>query len=143
MTSYENDVIAWSIEQAGFIRAGRWDQLDLEHLADEIEDVGKAERHEFESRMALLLAHLLKWQFQPERRGKSWELTIKEQRRRIARRLEETPSLKADLKTDDFWDEAWEDGRRMAEGETGILNVMPAACPWVFAQLMNPDFWPD
>lgn len=72
MHRYETDVIAWANEQAAFIRAGRFDMLDLEHLADEIEDVGKSERRELRNRMAVLLTHLLKWKFQPERRGSSW-----------------------------------------------------------------------
>ena len=80
MQSYEIDVIAWANEQAAFIRAGRFDMLDLEHIADEIEDVGKSELRELESRMAVLLARLLKWQFQPTHRGSSWECTINDQR---------------------------------------------------------------
>ena len=71
-TNYETDVVAWANEQARLIRAGKFDQLDLEHLAEEIEDVGKSEQRELASRMAVLLMHLLKWKFQPERRSKSW-----------------------------------------------------------------------
>ena len=70
--AYEKDIVAWANEQASFIRAGRFDLLDLENIAEEIEDVGKSEQRELESRMAVLLAHLLKWEFQPERRGVSW-----------------------------------------------------------------------
>ena len=69
--TYEKDVIAWANEQAALLRAGRFSALDIEHIAEEIEDVGKSERREFVSRMAVLLAHLLKWQYQPERRGAS------------------------------------------------------------------------
>jgi len=76
-TSYKADIIAWANEQAAFIRAGRFDLLDLEHIAEEIEDVGKSEQRELASRMAVLLAHLLKWQYQPARRGSSWDKTIK------------------------------------------------------------------
>ncbi|MDR3089077.1 MAG: DUF29 domain-containing protein, partial [Desulfobulbaceae bacterium] len=71
-TAYETDVVAWAGEQARLLRAGRFDLLDIENIAEEIEDVGKAEQRELMSRMAVLLAHLLKWQYQPERRGKSW-----------------------------------------------------------------------
>ena len=79
--AYEKDIVAWANEQASFIRAGRFDLLDIEHLAEEIEDVGKSEQRELASRMALLLSHLLKWQFQSGRRGASWQRTIKEQRK--------------------------------------------------------------
>ena len=66
--AYEKDIVAWANEQAGFIRARRFDLLDLENIAEEIEDVGKSEQRELESRMAVLFAHLLKWKFQSERR---------------------------------------------------------------------------
>ena len=78
--AYEKDIVAWANEQASFIRAGRFELLDLEHIAEEIEDVGKSEQRELENRMAILLAHLLKWQYQPARRGASWQKTIKVQR---------------------------------------------------------------
>ncbi len=68
---YDADIVAWSEQQAHWLRAGALDRLDLEHLAEEIEDVGKSEQRELASRLSLLLAHLLKWQFQPERRGSS------------------------------------------------------------------------
>ena len=94
---YEDDVVAWSTEQARFLRGGRLDLLDIAHLATEIEDVGKSEQRELANRMAVLLAHLLKWQLQPGRRGASWQITIRNKRRGIARRLDETPSLKLKL----------------------------------------------
>jgi len=70
--SYETDIVAWANEQAQLVRAGRFELLDLEHIAEEIEDVGKSEQRELASRMTILLAHLLKWQFQPEQQGRSW-----------------------------------------------------------------------
>jgi len=83
MSPYDDDVAAWASEQAALMRAGRSDQLDLEHIAEEIEDVGKSERRELASRMAVLLAHLLEWKYQPERQSNSWCRTIKEQRRAL------------------------------------------------------------
>lgn len=140
--AYNFDVIAWANEQASFLRSGRFDALDIEHLADEIEDVGKSERREFENRMALLLSHLLKWQYQPERRGSSWQRTIKDQRRMIAIRLQKTPSLKPDLDDPDFWLGAWADAARQAENETGILNVFPDVCPWSSDEILG-DWFPE
>ena len=81
-TAYDKDVILWSQEQARLLRAGRFSELDIEHLADEIEDVGKSEKRELASRMAVLLAHLLKWRVQPKNRGASWRATINDQRKR-------------------------------------------------------------
>jgi hypothetical protein len=93
MQTYETDVVAWAKEQARLLRSGRFDLLDIEHIAEEIEDVGKSEQRELANRMALLLAHLLKWQFQPERQTASWQRTIHEQRNGIKRRLKKSPGL--------------------------------------------------
>ncbi|MEO5344613.1 MAG: DUF29 domain-containing protein, partial [Gammaproteobacteria bacterium SHHR-1] len=93
MHTYEADVVAWAKEQAGLIRAGRFDLLDIEHIAEEIEDVGKSEQRELANRMGLLLAHLLKWKFQPGRQTASWQRTITEQRKGIKRRLATSPGL--------------------------------------------------
>jgi hypothetical protein len=106
-TSYETDVVAWASEQARLIRAGQFDALDLEHIAEEIEDVGKSEQRELASRMAVLLAHLLKWQYQPERRGASWENTIRAQRKEISYGLDEAPSLRTKLAETRWLDMVW------------------------------------
>ena len=143
MQRYESDVVAWANEQAAFIRTGRFDLLDLEHIADEIEDVGKSELRELESRMAVLLAHLLKWHYQPTHRGSSWECTINDQRTMISRRLNRMSSLKPYLRDEEFWQEAWADGRRIAENETGILNTFPKSCPWPVDKVLDFDFLPE
>jgi hypothetical protein len=93
MQTYEKDIVAWANEQAQLLRSGHFSQLDIEHIAEEIEDVGKSEQRELASRMAVLLAHLLKWQFQPERQSASWEKTIKAQRKEVLYALDESPSL--------------------------------------------------
>ena len=74
-------MILWAEEQARYLREGRLSELDIEHLADEIEDVGRSEKRELASRMAVLLAHLLKWRLQPEKRSRSWRTIIADQRR--------------------------------------------------------------
>jgi hypothetical protein len=119
-TSYQADVIAWANEQAALIRLGKFDQLDLEHIAEEIEDVGKSEQRELGSRMAALLAYLLAWQYQPERQGKSWQSTIKLQRKLVVRAIAKTPSLKVSLSDQDWLDDAWADASVQAAKETGI-----------------------
>jgi hypothetical protein len=83
-TRYEQDVVAWANEQAALLRAGKLSAIDVEHVAEEIEDLGKSEQRELASRMPVLLAHLLKWQCQPARRSKSWQYTIRTQRKEVA-----------------------------------------------------------
>jgi hypothetical protein len=145
MTSatYQTDIVAWASEQAALLRAGRLDQLDLQHLADEIEDVGKSEQREFASRMAVLLAHLLKWQFQPEFRGASWQATIKTQRDRVAKRLQKTPSLQPLLNDEDWRMDVWADAVLLAAKETGIgFDRFPEQCVWSTVEILG-DFMPE
>jgi hypothetical protein len=141
-TAYKTDVIAWANEQASLLRAGKFSQLDIEHIADEVEDVGKSEQRELENRMATLLAHLIKWKFQPERRGRSWEATAREQRRMILRRLEKTPSLKNDLADPEWLADAWSDAKLKVLQEAG-LEDLPLDCPWSVADVLRQDFLPD
>jgi hypothetical protein len=94
--------------------------------------VGKSEQRELASRMAVLLAHLLKWQYQPERRGASWEKTIKAQRKEIAYALDESPSLAPKLQEARWLDMVWARAVAQAVGETG-LDCFPEECPWAIA----------
>ncbi|MDP2431733.1 MAG: DUF29 domain-containing protein [Pseudomonadota bacterium] len=140
-TSYETDVVAWANEQAGLIRARQFALLDLEHIAEEIEDVGKSEQRELANRMAVLLVHLLKWQYQPDRRGSSWARTIKEQRKRVLIRLEETPSLSGKLNDVKWWADVWSDAVAQAISETGV-DTFPDECPWAAEEVIEPDWLP-
>jgi hypothetical protein len=143
-STYDADVVAWANEQVALLRAGRLSDLDIEHIAEEIEDVGKSEQRELASRMAVLLAHLLKWEYQPERRGSSWEDTIRTQRERIERRICKTPSLQASLIDADWQADAWDDAVDDAVKETGIARkVFPKSCPWTKEQIMSQNFYPD
>lgn len=139
---YEADIVAWASEQARLIRAGRFDLLDLEHIAEEIEDVGKSEQRELANRMAVLLAHLLKWQYQPERQGTSWSLTIRNQRQAIARRLRDTPSLRDKLNDPDWWADTWGDATSQAAQETG-LATFPEICPWSQEEVLGEGWFPS
>jgi hypothetical protein len=142
--TYDGDIIAWANEQARLIRAGLFEQLDIEHIAEEIEDVGKSEQRELENRMAILLAHLLKWEHQAERRGNSWRNTIEDQRKRIARRIEKTPSVKANLEDSEWWRGIWADALDTAVKETGLLyEDFPKSQSWSFEQIMDAKFWPE
>jgi hypothetical protein len=139
--AYETDIVAWANEQAALLRAGKFSQLDIEHIADEVEDVGKSEQRELANRMAVLLAHLLKWQSQPERRGKSWQGTLREQRKMILRRLAKTPSLKACLSDSDWFADAWSDAKAKAFEDTNIEDF-PEACAWTMDQILDDAFFP-
>jgi hypothetical protein len=139
---YDVDIIAWAERQARLLRAGRLDALDIEHIAEEIEDVGKSEQRELASRMAVLLAHLIKWRHQPERRGHRWETRIRTQRSRIARRLRRTPSLARCLDDPDWWADAWDDALDQATRETGLPGL-PATCPWGRDEILAEEWLPE
>ena len=108
---YNRDIIAQANEQAAaFLRSGQFDKLDLANLAEEIEDVGKGEKRELASRLAVLIAHLLKWKFQPERQSRNWINTIKTQRKIVKSCLKGTTSLKNTLADNSFFDDAYNMG---------------------------------
>ena len=140
-TTYEKDIIVWSTEQAALLRAGKLSALDIEHIAEEIEDVGQSEKRELSSRMAVLLSHLLKWEYQADRRNKSWTSTIGDQRKRIVLALKATPSLRASLTDADWLEEAWLDARSQARTETGLDNF-PDSCLWSMNQILSVSYLP-
>jgi len=139
---YETDFYGWIQNQVGVLRAGNFASLDLDNLIEEIEDMGKRQKQELRSRLSVLFAHLLKWQYQPRLQGNSWVSTIKVQRFEIKVHIDDNPSLKHCL--DDTISKAWQGAVIMAETETGIdQSTFPAQCPWTFEQVMSPDFWPE
>ena len=139
---YDQDFYAWANEQAGLLRAGKLSEADIEHIAEEIESMGKTEKRELTSRLAVLLLYLLKWRFQPKRRGSSWEATIKIQRRDLRRHLADNPSLKSKLS--EAIADAYGNAIIEAGAETGLSeSTFPADCPWSFEKIMAEDFWPE
>ena len=140
-TRYEQDFYAWSQEQAALLRAGKATQADLENIAEEIESMGKTEKRELVSGLTVLLLHLVKWRFQPTKRGRSWRLSIEGQRLDVRHLLEENPSLKPVLAQS--LGQAWRRVLIEAEKETGLeRSNFPAACPWTAESVLNDDFWP-
>jgi hypothetical protein len=140
--TYETDFYAWANEQAALLRAGKLNDADIAHIAEEIESMGRTEKRELVNRLEVLLMHLLKWKFQPVLRGRSWQLTIKEQRNRTADHLSDNPSLKGKL--NEAMTSAYRDARLMAAKETAIdEDGFPAVCPWTFEQAMDANFWPE
>jgi hypothetical protein len=140
-TLYDRDFYAWANEQAALLRAGRLSEADIEHVAEEIESMGKTEKRELVSRLKVLMMHLLKWQFQPNGRGNSWRLTIEEQRREVLDHLADNPSLKARLP--ETMQTAYAGAILAAARETNLAReTFPPACLWSFEQMMADDFWP-
>lgn len=143
---YERDYWAWLSEQSRALRTRRFDRLDPDNVAEELEDLGKAIVRELQSRLEVLTAHLLKWAFQPERRGASWENTIDEQRARILDLLVRNPSLRTQI------GQVLADGylyaRRSAGSEMGLRpkewkSLFPTSCPWAADQVLDESFLPE
>ena len=138
---YELDFAAWAERNAELLRAGRFSEVDLENVAEEIEDLARRKRDALASRLARLVQHLLKWQFQPERRGTSWQRTILQQRLAIARLLKENPSLQPGFAEQSA--DAYLDGARLAAVEMGRdVKTLPSSNPYTLAQLLDFDFLP-
>jgi hypothetical protein len=143
-TTYETDVVAWASEQAALLRAGQLSAIDVQHIAKEIEDVGKREQRELAGCISVLLAHLLTWQFQPSRRSKSWQFTIRTQRKEVAYVLNEAPSLRGKFSDAAWLDIVWSKARSIASNETGLdLDVFPEVLPWAIDDVLSQEFHPE
>jgi hypothetical protein len=139
--NYDADIVAWANEQAWLVRNKKFELLDIQHIADEIEDVGKGEQRELANRMTVLIAHLLKWQFQPERQGRSWSLTIRNQRKAIQLHLKQVPSLKTKLNDEEWWEVIWGDAVYQASKETE-LDIFPETCIWSIDNILSEAWLP-
>jgi len=147
---YETDYGAWAKRQIELLGSRRFADLDIAHLIEELEDMGRSERNELESRLTILLAHLLKWQFQyaelaerwKEFKGDSWRSTIIEQRDRIAKRLQKSPGLRPEM--DSFAAEAYADAVSLARKESGLPSEhFPQECPYTLDQILDDNFFPQ
>jgi Domain of unknown function DUF29 len=138
---YETDFYAWTLEQAELLRHKEWSKIDLANLLEEIESLGKQQRQELINRLSVLLGHLLKWEYQPERRSRSLLATIRLQRRETMKLLVDNPSLKSYLP--DALQSAYENGRDLAMGETNFpLKTFPSECNYSFEQIVDNEFYP-
>ncbi|XWK90998.1 MAG: DUF29 domain-containing protein [Phormidium sp.] len=138
---YETDFYAWTQEQAKLLQEGVWESLDIINLVDEIESLGKQVRQELRNRLGVLLGHLLKWEFQPNKRSRSWFLTLREQRRRILEHLDENPSLKPYLP--EALQKAYKDGLDLAIRETFLPDEeFPSECLYSIEQVLDATFFP-
>jgi len=142
--AYNADFHAWATESAALIRQGRFAELDFNHIAEELESMGASERRELQNRLQILLMHLLKRQFQPERRGKSWKLTIIHQRTAIERLLKQSPSLRRLLEDQEELLDIYNKAVREAVLETDLeRHVFPLDCPYSVDELLDDGFWSD
>lgn len=136
---YEKDFYSWTLHSAKLLRDGKFSEVDIENVAEEIESMGKSDKRELISRFALLLSHLLKWQYQPERRGNSWKHTIKNQRLEVRELLKDSPSLKYEI--DNQIEYAYEKALNIAIEETGLSeSTFPKNCPFSLEQCLDNEF---
>lgn len=149
LPGYDEDFALWLEAQAALLRARRFDELDIEHLAEEVESVGRSEFRAFSSAVELIILHMLKWDYQPELRGQSWRKTIRDQRRAVIKLLAENPSFKA--RQDEAIQHAYIGMPEAVDAETGVpANRLPQICPYSWDDIMtrlhdlDPDRpWPN
>jgi hypothetical protein len=141
---YDTDFYAWTQHQAALLREEKWQALDYANLAEELESLGKSQYHTLENRLAVLVRHLLKWHYQPEKRqrGRSWRSTIWEQRSRLRRLLRQSPSLRPQVPA--ILAEEYPSIRRWTLEETDLPPIaLPESCPWTVDQILDESFWPE
>ncbi|OQW57498.1 MAG: hypothetical protein A4S17_04625 [Proteobacteria bacterium HN_bin10] len=139
---YERDTYTWAMQQADALRRRSANEIDWDNVAEEIESVGRGQTNELYSRYVILLTHLLKWVFQPERRSRSWEASIRIQRVDLARLIEANPGLQP--KRDEIFGAAYRTARLAAIGETDLAGeTFPDTNPFTLAEAMDENFWPE
>ena len=135
---YETDFFAWTQATAQQLRSGNFEAIDMEELIDEVIDLGNRHKEQLESRLTILIAHLLKWDHQPQRRSNSWRGTIRLQRNRIQRLLLKMPSLRASIP--EVLPEAYEDALALAVQETSLEETtFPAVCPYTLDEILSRE----
>ena|SRR5690242_2488943 len=139
---YETDFYTWTQEQARLLRERRFGDLDLDNLVDEVESVGSSEKREIRNRLVILIAHLLKWKFQPGGRGSSWRQTIFEQRNQIADIITTSPSLRKYQMDQTI--RQYRGALLLAAADTGIaIGVFPQECPFDASEVLDLQFFPE
>lgn len=139
--TYDTDFCAWAERNAELLRLGNFSEIDSQHIAEELESMGKSEKRELIHRLAILIAHLLKWKLQPRLRCNSWKYTIKEQRLKITDLLEDSPSLNYDI--DKKIGQAYKQALIIAARETGLEeDQFLAECPFNLDQALDNTFFP-
>jgi predicted ribosome quality control (RQC) complex YloA/Tae2 family protein len=138
----EEDFVLWTERQAALIRARQLDLVDWDHVAEEIEAMGSRERRELSTRLKVLMMHLLKWQFQLQKRSRSWRATINDQRDEIEQLLHDNPSLRREVEA--LIRERYRTARANAAGETGLApRTFPSRCPYPAEQVLDSTYFPE
>ena len=140
--NHDKDIYGWAVHTARLLREKKMDEVDFENIIEEMEALGRSERHELMNRLSLVIAHLLKWQFQPTMRGHNWKYTIKEQRAQSKVHAEDNPSLKSQM--NEIISKAYKIAVSRAARETKLEEKsFPSQCPYTFEQIMDEEFYPE
>jgi hypothetical protein len=141
-TPYSADFSQWTEQTARLLREGRWQDIDLEHLIEEVEDLGKSEKRGITSQLIRLMLHLLKWQYQPQRRSDSWLDSIADARLQIELAIQDSPSLRG-YPSEQFT-QCYPQARRGAAKQTGLpISAFPEDCPYSLKDILNEDWLPE
>ena len=139
---YDRDYYLWLSHTAQLIKEGKFSQLDAANLIEEIEDMGRSEKRAIRSNLVVVLLHLLKYKYQPEKRSNSWKSSIREHRRRLRDDFQVSPSLKRYF--EEVFDKCYQDAREQAADETGLpLDTLPTDSPFAPTEVLNPDYLPQ
>ena len=140
--TYYKDLYLWGIEQIKLLKEKRFDELDIEHLIEEMEDMGRSQQHAIYSHQVNLIMHLLKWQYQSSIQSNSWRASIRNARIAMAKLIKENPSLHS-IPLKELHD-AYAHARKIAADETElILKTFPIDCPYTVEQILNEDWLPN
>ena len=138
---YDKDYYLWLEETVQLLQEGKFTDLDIFNLIEEIKDMGRSEKNALESNLIVLLMHLLKWKYQPEEQSGSWRGSIREHRRRILKAFKNSPSLKRYFEV--VFDESYQEARKQAADETELsLNTFPKNCPFKIEEILDPEYLP-
>jgi hypothetical protein len=136
---YGSDFYSWSQEQGRLVREGRWSEVDRENVAEEIESLGREQFNKLESALRVLMMHMLKWDHQPERRSRSWAISIENQRLELDDVLKDNPGLKPRI--GEAIARGYRKARNEAMNETGLKrSVFPETCPYSFDDITSRPF---
>lgn len=131
----DSDFAAWIYDQVAALKEGRFSDLDIDDLVDEVESLAKRDFKAFTSALRIILLHMLKWDFQPERRGNSWRRSINAARKAAWAELASSPSFRSRIR--DATDDAYGSARMIAADETGVFERnFPVECPYDWDEIM-------
>jgi hypothetical protein len=138
--AYDDDFVLWLDAQVELLRAGRYELLDKDNLLDELSAMTRHDRRSLHSRLEKIIMHMLKMDFQPVRRTRSWSATVREQRRKIALILADSPCLRRELQS--MIERVYPDAVYEAVKQTGLpASTFPAACPYAIQQILQGEAW--